>query len=140
LKKWWMMAIAIMLVGAIAVPIAWAQNENTQTPAQTPSNATGTQLSESQKKELADLYSKIAELKKQIVDKYLEFGVIDQERAEAMKQRIDQMEKFRAEQGYLPGFGRGKFNGGFGRRRGMGFGGQCPFIQQNPSQSTQTSQ
>lgn len=136
MKKWWIMAIAIMLVGAIAVPIAWAQNENTQTP----SNAAGTQLTESQKKELAQLYSKITELKKQIVDKYLEFGVIDQERAEFMKQRIDQMEKFRAEQGYLPGFGRGKFNGGFGRRRGMGFGGQCPFIQQNPSQPTQTSQ
>lgn len=133
MKRWWIMAIAIMLVGAIAVPIAWAQNET----APTPSNTAGIQLTESQKKELAELYSKIAELKKQIVDKYLEFGIINQERAEFMKQRIDQMEKFRAQQGYIPGFGRGKFNGGFGRRRGMGFGGQCHFIQQDLPQSTQ---
>lgn len=136
MKKWWFISILVLLVGVIAVPIAWAQNET----AQAPFNTSKVELTESQKKELEDLYSKMSELKKQIIDKYVEFGAIDQERADRMKQKIEQMEKFRAEDGYAPGMGVRRSKSGFGRKRGAGFNGQCPFNQQTTQSTQQTSQ
>jgi len=121
--------MAIMLAVAIGVPIVWAQSENTQLPTKAPSNSTEKQLTEAQKKQLADLYSKIAELKKQIVDKYLEFGIIDKDRAQLIKQKINQIEKFRAEKGYLPGFGDSKSHGGFKSKKSKGLDRKCPFTQ-----------
>lgn len=130
MKKWWIAAMAVMLVAAIAVPIAWAQSETLEN---SPSKTEEKQLSESQKKQLANLYSKIAELEKQVVDKYLEFGIIDKDSAQLMKQKIDEIQKFRAEKGYLPGFVRKKHHHGPKPGKSTGSGRNCPFRGQNQS-------
>lgn|GEM_PF-930670 len=140
MKKWWFAAVAIILVGAIAVPVAWAQTEDTQAWPKAYSSPAGTKLTDSQKKALADLYSKIADLKKQIVDKYVEFKVIDKDRAELIKQKIDQIEKKRAEQGYLPGFGRKKPKGDWKPKKNTTSCEKCPSIQENSSQPAKNSQ
>lgn len=140
MKKWQIIALAIILVGSIATSIAWAQqDENAQFQPKTSSKPTEKQLTESQKKELADLYAKISDLKKQIVDKYVEFGIIDDSRAELIKQKIDKIEKFMAEQGYLPKLGRSKFKEGLKSKMSTDLKGKRP-IRQNPSQPAKNSQ
>jgi hypothetical protein len=46
-------------------------------------------LTDSQKSEIYGLQEKMAALKKQMIDKYSEYGVIDNDAAEKIKERID---------------------------------------------------
>ena len=55
MKKWWFAAVAIILVGAIAVPVAWAQTEDTQAWPKAYSSPAGTKLTDSQKKSAGGL-------------------------------------------------------------------------------------
>lgn len=48
-----------------------------------------------QKAEIDALYQQIVELRKQIIDKYVEGGEISKEQGELLKQRIEQAEQFR---------------------------------------------
>jgi len=102
-KKWWI-AITVILVLALAVP-AYAA------------------ITDTQKKELLDLHKQMIELRKKMVDIYVESGQITSDQGKAIKDRMDQMEKYREENGILPGPGM-MGGGGCG---GPGFGGKAGF-------------
>ena len=89
-------------------------------------------ISDQQKAEIEALNKQIAELQKQIVDKYAEAGEISKVQADAAKSNIDATEQYRQQysQQYgsstpVPGYGpRGGFGGyGPGYRYGWGASG-----------------
>ncbi|MDT3699821.1 MAG: YckD family protein [Thermincola sp.] len=79
---------------------------------------------DAQKKEIADIFSQMAELRKQMLDKYVDAGVITKEQAELGKKNIDQAVKNRAENPDLigPGYGCGGAGIGGGAEIGGGYG------------------
>lgn len=82
-------------------------------------------ITDSQKKEITDLYSQIAGLRKQLVQKYVDDGVITKAQGDTMKQNIDQAEKYQEQNAgtFVPGTGCGGVGcGGLGC--GAGFGGR----------------
>lgn len=99
--------VALLLAGAIA-PAAFAATTDEQQQA------------------INEIYQKMAEYRKQLVQKYLDAGIITQEQADLMIQRIDLMTQYRlqlnAAGAYGPGFGcfggSPGFCGGFGGFRG----------------------
>ena len=117
-KRMIILLVCVLALGAIAVP-AYAA------------------ISDQQKSEIDALYKQIAELQKQLADKYAASGVISQAQADTSKANIDAAEQNREQfsqqngtiapvpgygmPGYGPGFGRGYcagLNGGFGGRWG----------------------
>lgn len=81
-------------------------------------------VTDTQKKDIGNLLSQAAELRKQILDKYVDAGVITKEQADLGKQNIDQATKYQAENPDQvgPGFGCGGY--GNGMMGGSGFGGR----------------
>ncbi len=66
---------------------------------------------------LAELYNQMYETRQTLIDNYVEEGLITEEQGLFMKQRMDQAQQFRTENG-------NGYNGfGYGRGMGMGFGG-----------------
>lgn len=59
-------------------------------------------LTDAQKKELKVLFDKKAEIDKQIVQKYLEYGVISKEKAELKLKKIEQRQKAIEDNGFIP--------------------------------------
>ncbi|HLT56159.1 MAG TPA: YckD family protein [Bacillota bacterium] len=59
-------------------------------------------LTEEQVKQLEDLSLKILDLRKQLIDKYVEFGVMDKERAEKAKQFFDRRFQKMKESQFMP--------------------------------------
>jgi len=111
MKKLFTVIVTTALVAALAVP-AFAG------------------ISDTQKKEISDLYSKIAELRKEIVQKYVDSGEITKEQGTALKDNIDRTAEYQDENGgnIGPGFdcsggtgGYGGMMGGYGM--GAGYGG-----------------
>ncbi|GAA0321789.1 hypothetical protein GCM10008967_10370 [Bacillus carboniphilus] len=60
------------------------------------------ELTEKQQGELAALYQEINKLKKQVLDKYVEFGSMTKEQADKVKSWIDQHYKRMEENGFKP--------------------------------------
>jgi len=87
-------------------------------------------LTDEQQKQLDSLYQQMADLQKQMVQKYLDAGLITKEQATYMQDSIDLRTKYRSQYGYGwgpgaclgGGFGPGMM-GGFGFRGGMMGGG-----------------
>lgn len=75
-------------------------------------------ISDSQKKEINDIYGQIAELRKQVVDKYVDAGEITKEEAQAIKENIDQAAVYQEGLGGFAGPGVG-CGGGAGAGNGM---------------------
>lgn len=65
-------------------------------------------LTDDQKAEIYDLEDQVADLEGQIADKYQEFGIIDEEAANDMKERITEKNTKIKEDGRLPMMGYGK--------------------------------
>lgn len=63
-------------------------------------------LSDDQKAEIYDIKGKIADLRKQLADKYKEFGIIGEETAEKVKNRISERHEHMKENGRMPYFGK----------------------------------
>ena len=92
-------------------------------------------VTDQQKTEIDALNKKIAELQKQIVDKYAEAGEITKAQADSTKANIDLSEQYRQQyaqkfgsaapaQGYGPGLGYGPgYYGGWGANAGGYYGG-----------------
>ncbi len=64
-------------------------------------------LTDAQKEEIYTLKDKTADINTQIVDKYLQWGVIDQETADEMKTQINERKTDMRQDGRMPLFGRG---------------------------------
>lgn len=105
MKRKLLIALTAILVFAFAVP-AFA-------------NLAG--LTDKQKQEINGLNSQIVDLRKQMVDKYVDAGQITTDQGKAIKDRMEQAEKYRQDNNILPGAGFGRGNcGGFGGGCGMG--------------------
>ena len=76
--------------------IAWLMGgQQVNVSAETQGNKDASvQLTEAQKKELEDLYNDLFVKKKEIINKYAEYGVITPEKAE---KKLARLEKFKAE-------------------------------------------
>ncbi|MGB9803885.1 YckD family protein, partial [Desulfofundulus sp.] len=112
MKKKLVLILATVLVLAIAVPALAASVSSALTPQQT--------------KELSSLHQQIINLRKQMVDKYVEYGRLTPEQGQQIKASLDARQKFFAENpdrfacygpGVCPGLmgGRGCWGRGPGR-------------------------
>ncbi len=88
-------------------------------------------VTDAQQKEIDSLYKQMIELRKQMIQKYVEAGEITPDQAKLMQERMDYMLKNRSQNGFRglgpgacggPGAGGPGF-GGCGKGFGKGFGG-----------------
>jgi len=112
------LATAVLLIGAMSLASAetGATGATGELP-QPPEPPSRYVLTDEQKAEIAALEDAKSEIDKQIIDKYAEFGAIDSETADRMKEAVDS----RKENGGKRGFGKPEF--GFGKPE-FGFGGR----------------
>lgn len=59
-------------------------------------------LTEEQKQELASMQKDIMEKKKQLINKYVEYGIIDQERGKEIKSHIERRYENNKKNGFMP--------------------------------------
>lgn len=123
-NRTWMVVIAAVLLVALAIPAVAA--------------VTGA-LKPDQKKELEQLYNKMLDTQKQIIQKRVEFGQIDKTQGQYMIDRMELRRKYMDQWIENGGMGMGPggcgMNGGRMGRRGIGPGWQAPPnppSQQNP--------
>lgn len=117
------------------VVLALAASFVSASPAQTPTQdnrpyrpcAQQIALTDAQKQELAPLYNQMLETKKQILQKYVEYGAITQEQANARISRMQERMSYCRQNGIICGAPGGP---GMGKGRGPGAGGPC--WQQQP--------
>ncbi len=110
MKKKIIIGLVALMVLALAIP-AYAAATNTQV------------------KEINDLWNQIFELRKQMVEKYVDAGKLTKEQGDAVKKNIDQENKYRQENpdsAYLGSGCAGSANGtggaGSGMMGGAGYG------------------
>ncbi|KKM11108.1 hypothetical protein SY88_10270 [Clostridiales bacterium PH28_bin88] len=120
MKKKVIAGLVVALVLALALPIAFAADSGTTPP---PSkrpfiNFDQSQLDENEMKELNAIHDQMLNLRKQMIKKYVEFGAISQEDADALTARMDEKAKWQKENGFTPGFGHGMKGGKRGGFRG----------------------
>lgn len=134
MKKKLVIILATILVLVMAVPALAA----TVSAALTPEQA----------KELSALHQQIINLRKQMVDKYVEYGRLTPEQGQQIKANLDARQKFFAENpdrfagygpGNCPGFGYGRMGGwGNGRGGGPGWGMMGGYWNSNPNPAPTT--
>jgi hypothetical protein len=117
MKKGLIIGLVALLVLAVAVPMALALTDN-------------------DKAELEGLYRQAHELRQLILQKQADLGLVDSEKAQAVRERMEQQWEFRqqrmTEGDYSFGkMGRRGFNEGFRMRGGCG---NCPV--EGPVQSS----
>lgn len=59
------------------------------------------QLTESQKAELSEIYQDIMEEKKELIQKYVEFGVLSKEKGNQMTQKLEKRYKMAEKNGFM---------------------------------------
>jgi len=122
MKKLLIIAAVIL---AIAVPFA-AFAASDAPAAQAFRGACGidsSKLTDQQKADLLNAFKKMMDVRKDIIKKAVQDGTLTKEQGDAYLKRIDDMIKYREENGFGSGFG-----GGFGRGMrgsGRGCGGSC---------------
>jgi hypothetical protein len=107
-KAMWITVISLVVLALAAAMVSAATPANLPPFARNQAN-----LTDAQKQELAPLFQQMVEVRKQIIQKQVEFGNLTQEQAD---QRIAWMQQ-RSEQGCDPGMmgrGPGKMRGGSG--------------------------
>lgn len=102
MKKVFTGIVAVLLVAALAIP-AFAAN-----------------LSDSQKDQINNLYDQMANLRKQLVQKYVDAGEITKDEAAQIEKNIDNATKYQKENSGQPGYGAGYGCGGYGGYGMMG--------------------
>ena len=133
-RKWPVILAVILIVTAFMATAAFASSSSTQQEgtAEKPS------LTDEQKVEVKGILAQIQALKEQLIDKYAGYGILSQEKADAMKERMQERAAKAEEKGYLPAFGRfGGMMGGKGGPRGGRCGGGYPRFAEG-SGSTET--
>ena len=130
MKKPLLIAIAALLLIVVSMSVAFAKNntENQQAPnASFQKNYLAQKLTDAQKADLYKTAQQMLDLKKQMIQKYVDFGVITQDQADLMiKKMTDNFNKMK-EKGLVPGPGMRRMNGcGQGTQ-------ECP-VPQNTTQ------
>jgi len=93
------LAVVFVSLGALAA-FAAVDNSKANNAQDTIKDAKKIELTDAQKKEIEGILTQIGGLQKQLVDKYVEFGVITKERADAIKKAIDKKAEIAKEKGY----------------------------------------
>ena len=122
MKKTVIVLVVLALLAAMTAAVALASGDQATSGSVTKPSLEQRQqireklsaLTEDQKNELNGIQSQINELRKKMIDKYAEFGVITQEQADQAKTRMDERQNKMQENGMLPG----PFGGRGGMRRG----------------------
>lgn len=102
-------------------------------------------LTQQQKTEIINYFKKMAELQKQLVNKFVSFGLITKDQGSAITSRIDNMQKNIEQNGLPQGFhkgfrmGRGHFGGEWHERGNQQNGTQQNSTQQNNNGLIQVS-
>lgn len=133
-KTKWVLGLLVIFSLVALVPFVMA--DDAVTPGNvTPGNGRGAgtapvQLTEEQRQQLVPLWEQLRDTQKQIVQKKAEMGVLTQEQANNLIERIEAQYQKNVENGYGMGFGAGKHGGrgpGMGMKRGAGAGcAGCP--------------
>jgi len=114
--------LLIGLVVAIAIPLTAFAATSDAPAAQAIRGFCGidtSKLTDQQKTDMNDQSKKMMDLKKESINKMVENKTITKEQGEATIKRIDDMTKYRQENGFVGGCGMGGF-GGRGMRGGCG--------------------
>lgn len=83
-----------LLLGIFITPTYAEQNEPIEQDKQI-------QLTESQKAELSEIYQDLMEEKKELIQKYVEFGVLSKEKGEQMIQKFEEHYKMAEKNGFM---------------------------------------
>lgn len=113
MKKIIVFLSVLFLTLGLALPV-WAQNDNTGQPEKK------VELTEAQKKELADLHEDILEDKMELIEKHVEYGVITKEKGDMIKAKLQEKAKRMKENGYMPGACNHKDHKGHDMKNGSG--------------------
>ena len=108
-KRIVILGVVVLLLVAVAVPAAYAD------------------ITSSQQKSINDIYSKIAENQKQLIQQYVDAGQITPQQADLVKQRIDLRNQYRTSPSVTSnvyGPGLGCWGGSPGYCGGSGFCGR----------------
>lgn len=114
--------IVIGIVLALAIPLTAFAATSDSPAAESIRGFCGidtSKLTDQQKADLNDQFKKMADLRKESINKMVANGTLTKEQGDAALKRIDDMIKYHEENGFTGGFGMGK---GFGGGRGMGRG------------------
>ncbi|TCP31303.1 uncharacterized protein DUF2680 [Scopulibacillus darangshiensis] len=90
-------ATAAILLSAMMLSVAPVQAKETNHPGKSP-----TQLTEQQKKEISALHQEMLEKRKEIIKKYVEFGVIPQEKGDKIIKHLEKRQSKMAQNGFIP--------------------------------------
>jgi hypothetical protein len=128
-RKWPVILAVILIVTAVMATAAFASAGDTGTTGTSSTQQDGTAekptLTEDQQAEVKGILVQIQALKEQLIDKFVGYGVLDQEKADAMKERMQERAAKVEENGYLPAFGRhGGMRGDKAEMRAR-FAGKC---------------
>ncbi len=104
MQKFWMTLVAsmFMFVAVLGAFPALAADASVD-----PGKVT-VQLTDTQKKELATLHKEILDKKKQVISKYVEYGVIPQEKADKILSRLEKRYERIEQNGFIPQRGKCK--------------------------------
>ncbi|MBD8067777.1 YckD family protein [Bacillus sp. PS06] len=95
----------LFIVLGLAVPLFFVNSWLTESPTHANENDNATpevKLSEEQKSELDALYQDLFEKRKEIIDKYVEYGVLSKEKADKKREHLDKFYKKLKENNYIP--------------------------------------
>jgi hypothetical protein len=113
MKKIIMFIAAAIMTASLSLPV-FAEQENSVLRKDKNTEVRKVELTDKQTRELQDIMSKIIDLRKQMVDKYQNYGIISKEQADMIKGKMDERMKMMREKGIAPSpFGKkgGRFNG-----------------------------
>lgn len=113
--------IVIGLIAALAIPTAAFAATSDAPAAQAIRSYCGidfSKLTDQQKTDLNDQFKKMTDLRKESINKMVADGAMTKEQGDAAIKRIDDMTKYRQENGFTGGMGMGGFGGGRGGMRG----------------------
>jgi len=125
MKKKLALGLTILFLVALAIPVASADETVKITPQPPAWNAANqVNLTDTQKQELNSLWEQILNLRKQLVQKYVDYGLITEDQGKARIDWMEQRQKYMEENGwYCPGMGAGMGPGMGGRMMHHGFHG-----------------
>ena len=88
------LTLVVLLFGFLILPTAYAEQNKPAEPAKQ------VQLTEDQKAELANIYKDILDEKKELIQKYMEFGVISKEKGDQVIKRLEEHFKMMEQNGF----------------------------------------
>lgn len=106
MKKYSIACLALLLVSTLTFQPTPSLAYSTEADAVNPK----VKLTEEQREELASIYREMAETKKKLVSKYVEFGLISQEKGEEILTKIDERYNKLREDGFIHWNKQGKGN------------------------------